>query len=30
MVDDNKELFRRILNDFLNRFQFQLPKVLSN
>ncbi len=29
-VDDNKELFRRILNVFLNRFQFQLPEILSN
>ena len=29
MVDDNKELFRRILNDILNRFQFALPELLS-
>ena len=27
MVDDNKELFRRILNDFLDRFQFALPEL---
>lgn len=27
MVDDNKELFRRILNDVLNRFQFALPSL---
>ena len=28
MVDDNKELFRRILNDLLKRFQFALPKLV--
>lgn len=28
MVDDNKELFRRILNDVLDRFQFALPELL--
>ncbi|MHC2337881.1 anticodon nuclease [Bradyrhizobium sp. USDA 4454] len=27
MVDDNKELFRRILNDVLDRFQFALPEL---
>lgn len=27
MGDDNKELFRRILGDFLNRFEFALPVV---
>lgn len=27
MGDDNKELFRRILNDVLNRFQFALPDL---
>lgn len=27
MVDDNKELFRRILNDVLDRFQFALPDL---
>ena len=27
MVDDNKELFRRILNDILDRFQFALPEL---
>lgn len=29
MVDDNKELFRRILSDFLESFQFALPELLS-
>lgn len=28
MVDDNKELFRRILNDVLDRFQFALPELV--
>ena len=28
MVDDNKELFRRILDDVLDRFQFALPKLV--
>ena len=28
MVDDNKELFRRILVEFLNRFGFALPKLV--
>ena len=28
MMDDNKELFRRILNDVLDRFQFALPKLV--
>ena len=27
MVDDNKELFRRILDDVLERFQFELPDL---
>ena len=27
MVDDNKELFRRILNDVVDRFQFALPEL---
>jgi hypothetical protein len=27
MVDDNKELFRRILDDVLDRFQFALPEL---
>ena len=27
MVDDNKELFRRIFNDVLDRFQFALPEL---
>ena len=27
MVDDNKKLFRRILNDVLDRFQFALPEL---
>lgn len=30
MVDDNKELFRRILDDILHRFQFALPELASN
>ncbi|MGE3802537.1 MAG: anticodon nuclease, partial [Candidatus Kapaibacterium sp.] len=29
MVEDNKELFRRILNDFLDRYQFALPDLIS-
>ena len=29
MVDDNKELFRRILNDVLDRFQFALPNLVT-
>ena len=28
MVDDNKELFRRILNDVLDRYQFALPELV--
>ncbi len=28
MVDDNKELFRKIFNDVLNRFQFALPELV--
>ena len=28
MVDDNKELFRRILDDVLRRFQFALPELV--
>ena len=28
MVDDNKELFRRILEDVLDRFQFALPELV--
>ena len=28
MVDDNKELFRRILDDVLKRFQFALPELV--
>ena len=28
MVDDNKELFRRILGDVLDRFQFALPELV--
>ncbi len=27
MVDDNKKLFRRILNDVVDRFQFALPEL---
>ena len=29
MVDDNKQLFRSILNDVLTRFQFALPELVS-
>jgi len=29
MVDDNKELFGRILNDVLDRFEFALPELVS-
>jgi hypothetical protein len=29
MVDDNKELFRRILDDVLDRFKFALPKLVT-
>lgn len=29
MGEDNKELFRRILNDFITAFQFELPKILE-
>ncbi|MGE0524316.1 MAG: hypothetical protein AB7O60_14945 [Variibacter sp.] len=29
MVDDNKELFRKILDDVLGRFQFSLPELVS-
>ena len=29
MVDDNKELFRKILKDVLDRFQFALPELIS-
>jgi len=29
MVDDNKELFRRILNDVLARFNFALPELVT-
>ena len=29
MVDDNKDLFRRILNDVLDRFQFALPELVD-
>ena len=28
MVDDNKELFRRILNDVLERYKFELPGLV--
>ena len=28
MGDDNKELFRRLLNDVLDRFQFALPELV--
>lgn len=30
MVEDNKELFRNILSDFLNRFPFTVPDLLPN
>ena len=29
MGEDNKELFRRILNDFVTTFQFDLPEILE-
>lgn len=29
MGEDNKELFRRILNDFTTKFQFDLPEILA-
>lgn len=29
MVEDNKDLFREILNDFITRFQFDLPDILG-
>jgi hypothetical protein len=29
MGDDNKDLFRRIFNDFLTKFQFSLPEILA-
>jgi hypothetical protein len=29
MGEDNKALFRRILNDFITRFQFELPEILG-
>jgi hypothetical protein len=29
MGDDNKELFRRILEDFITKFQFDLPDILG-
>lgn len=29
MVEDNKALFRRILNDFINTFPFDLPGILG-
>jgi hypothetical protein len=30
MGDDNKDLFRRILNDFVTTFQFALPEIVEN
>ncbi len=30
MGEDNKNLFRRILTDFLTRFQFELPEILGS
>ncbi len=29
MGEDNKELFRRLLNDFITKFQFDLPELLA-
>lgn len=29
MGDDNKELFRRVFNAFMDRYQFQLPEILN-
>jgi hypothetical protein len=28
MLDDNKDLFKRVLNEFLKKYEFQLPKIL--
>ena len=30
MGDDNKELFRRILNGFLDKYEFYLPQIFNN
>ena len=30
MGDDNKDLFRRILKDFVTTFQFALPEMAAN
>ena len=30
MVEDNKDLFRRILRDFIAKFQFDLPEILDH
>lgn len=30
MVEDNKELFRRILRDFVTRFEFALPQIAES
>ena len=30
MGDDNKDLFRRILRDFVTTFQFALPEMAEN
>ena len=29
MVDDTKNLFKKILNEFLNKYQFELPKITA-
>jgi len=29
MGEDNQELFRRILKDFITKFQFDLPELLA-
>ena len=30
MGDDNKDLFRRVFNAFMERYQFQLPEILNS
>jgi hypothetical protein len=28
MLDDNKDLFKRVLSEFLKKYEFHLPKIL--
>lgn len=30
MMEDTKDLLRRVLDEFLNRYEFQLPKILAD